>query len=243
MLKSIFKKCLSPKQKDRLRPFYYRGNERKCPICHSEYRGFLPYGVVRRPEAQCIGCGSLERHRLQWLWFQTNSNLFTDKNLYFLHVAPEECFSNIFKNMHNLNYITCDLYSPKAMIKMDLTDNLFKSNTFDVILCNHVLEHILDDRLAIRELYRVLKPEGWMLTSVPIMAATTFEDRSITSPEERLRVYGQSDHVRRCGDDYKERLKEAGFTVATVDYALNFSEEEKKEFGLIEKEPFYICKK
>ena len=135
-----------------------------------------------------------------------------------LHFGPEDCFQNYFKNLSTLQYISADLDSHKAMIKMDIIKIMYKANYFDYIICLHVLEHVLDDYKAIRELFRVLKPGGMVLLQCPInyKLEKTFEDRTITSPEDRKRLFGQSDHVRIYGDDFFDRLKEAGFLVTVI---------------------------
>jgi predicted SAM-dependent methyltransferase len=133
-----------------------------------------------------------------------------------LHVAPEQCFAKHFKKALGNGYITADLESPNVSLKMDITDIQFKDGVFDAIYCSHVLEHVSNDRKAMQEFHRVLKPGGWAILLVPIIAETTFEDPSVTDPKERLRLFGQEDHVRRYGPDYLDRLKEAGFSVQVV---------------------------
>jgi len=130
-----------------------------------------------------------------------------------LHVAPQLVFAKLLKYHIGAGYLTADLYNPRAMVKMDVTNIQYPDESFDVIYCSHVLEHVLDDKQAIREFYRVLKSDGWAILLVPISGDKTFEDPSITDPAERLKLFGQEDHVRRYGTDYIERLKEAGFKV------------------------------
>ncbi|MBU7006399.1 class I SAM-dependent methyltransferase [Phosphitispora fastidiosa] len=222
----------------------YREMSCYCPCCNNYFYMFLPFGVESnlRPNAKCPVCGSLERHRLLWLYFKTNTNLFSDK-LKVLHFAPEYIIQKELKSKPNVDYISADLISDLAMVKMDITDISFKENTFDVILCNHVLEHIVDDGLAMRELYRVLKPGGWAVLQVPIDVnrKKTFEDPAIATPEERQRVFGQYDHVRMYGLDYVDRVRAAGFSVKVDDYVKKFSAEELRKFGLVQKETVYLC--
>lgn len=130
-----------------------------------------------------------------------------------LHVAPEPCFESRFKERLGGAYLTADLFDPRAMVKMDITNIKYSNQSFDVIYCSHVLEHVVDDKLAMKEFYRVLKNEGWAVLLVPITSKKTFEDKSIVNPQERLDAFGQKDHVRRYGPDYIERLRDAGFTV------------------------------
>lgn len=130
-----------------------------------------------------------------------------------LHVAPELCFEERFKGLLGQNYLTADLFNPRAMVKMDITSIQYPNETFDIIYCSHVLEHVADDRKAIEEFFRVLKNNGWAILNVPINNGQTFEDSSIVSPQERLKAFGQEDHVRRYGTDYVDRLRDAGFVV------------------------------
>jgi SAM-dependent methyltransferase len=204
--------ALMPKLK-RLLPF---GHKLRCPICESYHRRFRPFGLVPRPNAQCPGCGSLERHRLVWEFFRRETDLFDGRRKHMLHVAPEECLSARLRTLPDLDYLTADLINPAAMVAMDVTDIQFADHTFDVIYCSHVLEHVPEDRKAMREFFRVLKPDGWVVLMVPIEADATFEDPTVTDPKERERVFGQADHVRLYGPDFADRLREAGFAVRSV---------------------------
>jgi SAM-dependent methyltransferase len=145
--------------------------------------------------------------------------------------------------MPNLDYVSVDLYSRLAMINMDATDIKFPEGTFDCVLCYHVLEHIPDDKKAMSEILRVLKPGGWGILQVPILAETTIEDPAINSPEDRERVYGQSDHVRAYGLDYKDRLEDAGFIVTVDDYVSELGGEVVRRCGLEKDECIYYCVK
>jgi SAM-dependent methyltransferase len=155
-----------------------------------------------------------------WLYLTQKTNLFDGKQKKMLHVAPEPELSRLIQKAAYIDYLSADLFAPdimvKVMVKMDITDIQYPDNTFDVIYCSHVLEHVPDDRKAIREFFRVLKDGGWAIVQVPIIADTTFEDLTVINPKERERLFGQFDHVRRYGPDYKDRLTEAGFSV-TVD--------------------------
>jgi SAM-dependent methyltransferase len=201
-----------------LRSLYYSGNNRFCPVCERSSRLFLPSGLYhRRADSRCVVCGSLERHRLLWLFLQKKTDLFDDKIKKILHIAPESCFeSRLRKNFGN-NYITADLIAPSAMVKMDITCIQYPEQSFDIILCSHVLEHIQDDKQAMKEIYRVLKNNGFAILIVPISnEETTFEDPSIVDPQERLKYFGQEDHVRVYGLDYIDRLCNAGFKVSVT---------------------------
>jgi len=149
-----------------------------------------------------------------------------------LHVAPERAFENLLKHRLGSGYLTADLHNLSAMVRMDITNINYAEETFDVIYCSHVLEHVPDDRRAIRELHRVLKSDGWAVLVVPITADRTFEDPSITDPSERLRLFGQEDHVRRYGPDFVQRLKEAGFKVKLTTVLDFLTEEEMARIGI-----------
>ena len=153
---------------------------------------------------------------MAWLFFQQRTNIFQRTPKRMLHIAPERQLEKRFKQLAHLDYLTADLVNPTVMVKMDITDIRYPDNTFDIIYCSHVLEHVSDDRKAMRELHRVLKPAGWAVIMVPITAEKSFEDPSIIDPSARERVFGQHDHVRRYGPDFKERLAEAGFKVEPI---------------------------
>ncbi len=224
---------------------YYRGSRFTDPINGKSYRKFLPYGYVNiRPNALSPGTLSLERHRLLWLFLKNETGFFT-QNLKVLHIAPEQAFYKHFKKMENLQYITADLHSPLADIKADITNLPFEDNSFDVIFCNHVLEHIPDDTQAMKELFRVMKPGGWGVFQIPIdeNRSETFEDDSITDPDERTRIFGQYDHVRVYGTDYYDKLRAAGFKVKVVDYTKNLSNEAIEKYRLPKGEKIPLVEK
>jgi len=212
----LYQKILSFKWKIReflipIRKVRYYGHSHYCPVCGSHISRFLLNIANLQGNARCPVCRCLERHRLDWIFFQSKTNLFDGKQKKMLHVAPESIFESKFRKVPTLNYFTADLNNPKAMCNLDITNIPFPDNCFDVIYCSHVLEHVPDDRKALREFLRVLRTGGWALLQVPITAEKTFENPSIIDPFERKRLFGQIDHVRRYGPDYKERLEEAGF--------------------------------
>jgi SAM-dependent methyltransferase len=221
---------------------FYRGNAVECPICQSHYRIFLPYGRINsRANALCPSCLSLERHRLIWLYLQRETNFFQTK-LKVLHVAPEPCFMKRFEKQHGEGYITADIESPLAKVKMDIHQIPFKDNTFDAVLCNHVLEHVLDDIKAMSEISRVLKPGGWAILQIPFFSPVpdaTFEDPTITNPKERERIFGQDDHVRKFGKDYPQRIERAGLKAVADEFVNKLSDDERKHFGLVKNEILY----
>ena len=213
---------------------FYIGNKKECTVCGRKLRKFLPYGrIVKRENALCPNCLSLERHRLIWLFLKTKTDFFTAE-LKVLHVAPEYCFIKRFKALPNLDYITGDLESPLADIKMDIREIPFGDGTFDVVICNHTLEHVVEDLKSMKEFYRVLKPGGWAILNSPINEKrdVTYEDFSITDPKEMEKHFGQRDHVREYGLDYTNRLSEAGFNTDTQDIIAELTPEEVERFGL-----------
>jgi len=222
----------------------YWGTERYCPICEKSSRKFRDYGIVPRKDAQCIHCGALERHRLIWLFFTRKSNLFDNKPKKVLHVAPEKFFVKRLKDYIGSGYITADLSDPQAMLKMDITDIQYPDEFFDVIYCSHVIEHILDDRRALREFYRVLRSDGWAVLLVPITSDKTFEDPLVIDPSERLSLFGQEDHVRRYGPDYIDRLRETGFRVQVIKPSDFLNYDEIVSMGItIASGDIYFCRK
>jgi len=224
---------------------FMRGNKVECPICEISYRKFLPYGRLHpRDNALCPDSLSLERHRLMWLYLQERTNFFT-ADLKLLHIAPELCFIKKFKGMDNIDYTTADLESPLADVKMDVHDIPFDANTFDVVFCNHVMEHVKDDIKAMTEIYRVLKPGGWAIIQSPqdYSRTETLEDPSITDPKERERVYWQDDHVRLFGLDYGKRLEKAGFQVTEDRFVMEMDPAKVQRYALPEKEIIYFCAK
>ncbi len=217
---------------------FFRGDKFTDPIDGKSYRKFLPYGYGKQREnALSPGTLSLERHRQMWLYLQNETDFFT-KNYKILHIAPEQEFFRKFRKMKNLHYTSADLYSPLVDVKADILDLPFEDESFDIVFCNHVLEHIEDDSKAMRELYRVLRKGGWGILQVPLKNSLekTFEDFSIREPKERQKHFGQYDHVRWYGMDYFDRLKKVGFEVDVNYYSRTFSPEERKKFGLLENE-------
>lgn len=222
----------------------YSGSKFTDPIDGRSYRRFLPHGgsFGRRNDALCPGTLSLERHRLLWLFLERETNFFTERRRV-LHIAPEPCFYWRFRRMKNLDYVTGDLGSPLADVDLDLHHLPFRDGDFDVIICNHVLEHVDDDGRCMRELRRVLEPCGFAIINVPIhpTSAITLEDRSVTEPEERARLYGQDNHVRYYGADYADRLRAAGFDVKVERYAEELSSEELERFRIVTDEVIFVA--
>jgi SAM-dependent methyltransferase len=185
----------------------------------------------------------MERHRFVWLYFGRMTTLFDGKPKRMLHVAPEKCFEPRLKKRLGEGYVTADLADRLAMVRMDITDIQCPDGCFDVIYCSHVLEHVQDDRRAMREFYRVLKQDGWAILIVPIGADRTFEDPSIVDPSQRLRVFGKEDHVRRYGADFADRLREAGFKVRVSRVVDLFEKDDIVRMGLSGSDDIHYCSK
>lgn len=228
-------------------PILYKGNNVECPVCERSFRKFLSYGsdVAHRENVLCPYDLTLERHRLMWLYLKNHSNFFIDRNLKVLHIAPEQCFHKGFKAQENLDYLTGDLVSPIADLHFDLHSIPLEDNQFDVIFCNHVMEHVDDAIQCMSELHRVMKPGGWGIMQVPqdLSREVTYEDASITSPEEREKHFWQKDHVRLFGRDYPDWLRKAGFTVEEFDKDTYYSKDVQERYRLGENEMLYIVSK
>ncbi|MDQ3645106.1 MAG: class I SAM-dependent methyltransferase [Actinomycetota bacterium] len=224
----------------------YRGDAVECPCCGGRFRTFLAkFSAVgrSRPNARCPACGALERHRALALYLRRETRLFTDR-LRVLHIAPEPGLEAALGRSGHLHYVTADLEAP-AMLSLDVTDLPFGPDEWDVVICNHVLEHVPDDRAAMGEIFRVLAPGGWALLQVPLKRdrESTFEDPTAQSARERERLFGQYDHVRIYGTDYVTRLESAGFDVTVRDLALDASPTEARRHGLVLGDDMFICSK
>ena len=224
---------------------YLKGKTFTDPIDGKGFRKFLPYGYeTQRANVLSPSTLSLERHRLLWLYLKNETDFFTaDKKV--LHFAPEQCFLKRFRALKNLDYTTTDLESPIADVKADICDLPFEVSSYDIIFCNHVLEHIPDDTKAMQELYRVLKKGGMAILQIPqdMSRDSTFEDDSITDRKERAKIFGQYDHVRIYGKDYFDKLRSVGFKVDEVDYTSKLTEEEITKYCLTRGEILPVCYK
>lgn len=223
--------------------FFLKGEKFTDPIDGNSFKTFLPYGYgTQRNNVLSPSTLSLERHRLLWLYLKNETDFFTSqKNV--LHFAPEQAFYKRFKKMSNLKYTTTDLNSPLADVKADICNLPFKNDSYDVILCNHVLEHIPNDTKAMQELYRVLKPKGMAILQIPqdLNRETTFEDDSILDKKERAKIFGQYDHVRVYGRDYFNKLRSIGFKVDEVDYTSKLNETDIEKYCLAKGEIIPVC--
>lgn len=214
-----------------VRSLRYRGHEVHCTVCGGDFSRFLP--LQERQFAACPRCGALERHRLLVTYLRDCTDLFRAK-LSVLHMAPEWCLQRVLRRLPSLDYLSADLDSPIAMDHVDLLDLPYGAGSFDVVICSHVLEHVSDDRRALREIRRVLRHDGRAILMSPIDQAcsSTIEDPSVTTPEQRHHIYGQHDHLRRYGRDFGERVAEQGFNVATIRYIDQLDDSRIKHEGL-----------
>ncbi len=247
---SILKR-INKKIRRKLLALVLKGDNVRCSCCGNSFETFLPFGNKAtgsiRVNAMCPSCLSLERHRLLRLYLEKETNLFS-ASLKVLHVAPERVFFQLFSALSNITYYPSDLSPqnyPKGTYKVDVTNIPFENELFDVIMCNHVLEHIPDDRKAMQELARVLKPGGWGILMVPLDSRLekTYEDFSITKPEERAKAFGQIDHVRQYGRDYSDRLRAAGFEVTVIDYAQQYEQKDRIKLGINHFDEIILVKK
>ena len=225
----------------KLLSIFYKGNNVECPICNKTFKKFFPYGRVTRENALCTNCLSLERHRLIFIYIKKRTKILESSNK-ILHIAPENCLIETFKKNENIDYITADLNSPLANIKMDIHNMPFDENLFDVVICNHVLEHVEDDIKALNEIKRVLKKGGKGILQVPFyfpIPEITIENKNVKKGIEREKLYGQSDHVRKYGRDYKKRLSSVGLKVDKIQSNNFLEKDEIDRYGIDEKEDLY----
>jgi len=231
-----------------VRPFFvvwYKGNRYTDPIDGKSFRKFLPYGYEKqRKNVLSPSTFSLERHRLLWLYLKNETDFFVSPKKV-LHFAPEQAFYKRFRKLKNLDYTTIDLNSPLAEIKADICNLPFLDNQFDIVLCNHVLEHIADDTKAMQELYRILKPKGMAILQVPqdLSREKTFEDNTITEAKERAKIFGQYDHLRIYGRDYFDKLRSVGFVVIEENYTEKIFPENIDKYRLTKGEIIPVCLK
>jgi SAM-dependent methyltransferase len=240
---------------------HFRGGneygEIECPFCGERSRNFGPAGldipVLKerhvvgagyRPYAVCPRCHSLDRERLIYLYLMKKTKVFR-RNLTLLHVAPERNLQHVLAARENIDYHSVDISSTSADASMDIMYLGYRAGSFDVVICNHVLEHVSDDKKAMSELRRVLKPGGWAILQVPISLSLdqTYENPLIVAPGDRERLFGQSDHVRIYGKDYRDRLEQTGFLVRVQSSKREFGESACRRYGLIRDENLYVCHK
>ncbi|UYQ95236.1 class I SAM-dependent methyltransferase [Chitinophaga horti] len=249
-LKAFLKKTALPVYL-KLRGVYYKGNAVYCPVCEGSYTTFLPAGSDQR-KVQCPRCRSNERDRMLWMYLDRHPE-FVAPGKKLLHVAPEAMFYNRFKKIKGLDYTPADKFAqmfestyPQDTIYLDIVDmKEIPDNTYDVIICSHVLEYVKEDLQAMKELHRVLKPGGVALLQVPLRAgmAVTHEDDSITTPEQRAIVFGDPGHIRFYGEDFKDRLESQGWKTGFVPITDLHPDEEIDRCVLIKSDDFHFCYK
>jgi SAM-dependent methyltransferase len=241
---NFFKKIIPLSVKKKIKPLLYTGKKHFCPCCEKSFRKLLNFGNPERINVRCPFCHSLERHRLLILFLKNQVPFFSEK-INVLEFAPYEYLQKIFKSDKQINHISCDLNSKIADINFNIKNIPFKDGYFDCVLCYHVLEHVVEDTFAIKELCRILKPNGWAIIQVPINICleNTDEDINITSKEDRKKRFGQEDHVRTYGQDFYKRLESQGFIVQKKQYIKSFSNSLVKYYNLDPKEIICFCKK
>ena len=262
-IKKVVKKIIPKKYHSDVRFLYnhfralsYFGLKYQCNICNGHFRKLLPIGINNNATKNIVGggyrfalcprCHSTDRERLIYWYIVHKINiLHSQKTVKLLHIAPERNLQKVFKANNKIKYVNGDLNPLIAEKVIDITDINFENNYFDFIICNHVLEHVKDDKKAIRELFRVLKPGGEAILQVPISKYNkkTFEDFLIITPEGRKKRFGQKNHVRIYGKDYKERLKSVGFKLELYDIKKDMNIKNIRKYGLNEEEILYICRK
>lgn len=215
-----------------------------CPLCDAPVGTFEPFGVVPRTRARCPRCGALERDRAMWVYLTRHTDLLSPGTRHtVLHFAPERPIEARLAALPHLDYVRADLGPSRAAVRMDVTAIPCPDRSFDVVLASHVLEHVADDRRAMGELIRVLKPTGWVLVVVPLHDGPTDEDPTVTDPDTRTRRFGQHDHVRVYGPDVADRLKQAGFEVARTTGADLADAEEARRMGLRRNDVLFVCRR
>lgn len=253
MIKTLYKKIISERQRNnlrfaayKLRSLFYRGDQYYCICCDTSFRCFITYGNDPRPNALCPSCHSLERTRVLMYYLQREVKLF-DRSLKFLHFAPERALEKKIKAHKSTSYFTADINSNLADHVVDILSIPFDNDTFNLIVCSHVLGHVADEAKAINEMLRVLKPNGEaiIMTVINSLLENTFEDDGILSESDRLKQYGESDLLRKHGQDFEQRLQRKDWTVIAKDYRLTFSAEEQRCYSLGNgnREVIFSCKK
>ncbi len=220
----------------------HRANNVHCPICESGFDRFKD--DWNRPNALCWRCGSHERHRAQWLLLDRVRPQLLDDARSLLHFSPEWCLRDQLESCSHLRYVTSDLDETQDVdLRLDVTALALPDDSFDAVICSHVLEHVLDDGAAMRELCRVTAPGGWCLVMVPLALdrAQTYEDPSITAREDRRREFLQHDHVRLYAPDIAERLRSAGFEVEVIDLPAELGPADAARYGLLASDLILLC--
>ncbi len=241
--RALLPATLRPLVLRRLRLAIYRGHAVECPCCGGRFSRFMP-GLSHRETRVCPRCGAQERHRALWLYMRERTDLLARSPLSILHWAPEYALQRSLSELPNAAYVSADLEGHEAMQHMDMTDVPFKDGAFDLIVCVHVLEHVPDDRRAMREMVRVLKPGGVAMLLVPIvLEQPTLEDPAVVTPAQRKTAYWQEDHMRLYGGDFAERLEEEGFSVTVDRWVRSLDTATLERHGLFPMEDIYVAAK
>ncbi len=247
---------------NQLQQLKYFGNAVTCLFCEKTFSRFKPSGALKRPfwrsseglellkspkinvaNAQCPKCGSGERQRLLYFYLINTLDFFSLKGIKFLDIAPDDFLWDKIFSKADIEYTSVDITPARNPSQiMDITELKFEDNSFDAIICLHVLEHIVEDIKAMRELYRVLAPGGWAILQVPIWAFETIEVPEATR-DQYLELYGHSDHVRRYGFDYIDRLEKVGFDVKVDQFSRKLTTDFRQQYGLFETEDIFFCTK
>ena len=204
----------------------FKGDKVYCPCCNRKFSGFQTFTFdpkYRNPDffkenldVVCPYCRSFPRHRIACNYLDKNNIL--PKNSISFHFAVPYAYELWFKR-NNRKFISGDLFDKTADMKVDILDTPFEDNKFDMISCDHVLEHVPNYRSAVKELYRITKPGGYTFITVPLLESlsTTYEDETVTTVEQRVKTFGQYDHVRIFGMDFSGAMSDVGFEVIVYD--------------------------
>ena len=228
-----------------LRGLAHVGFRHKCNCCGWRLRAFVERGefLGTSHDGYCPRCNAKARHRGLWL-FLNEQGLLANDRIRLLHVAPWPKIAGLLSALENVEHVGVDIRpSPGVTMIGDVTSLPIEDKSFDAIVCVHVLEHVEDDKKAISELHRVLKPDGWAVISVPMrMDRPTFEDPTITDPKDRERFFGESIHVRYYGTDFGLRLEAGGFE-PRFHMGTDVDREIRRLYGLRDNENIFFCTK
>lgn len=227
------------------------GTDQYCPICCKSTGPFAPntFGATTRVRVVCPVCGSLDRHRLFWVFLQQRLSQSSQNDFRLLHLAPERCIEHRLHALIGDGYVTADLFLPRVKVRLDLSEIPFPAQSFDAIYLSHVLEYVPDDSRAIREMARVLKPQGWIALMTKTWSAPTLDSSRVTDRGERFRIFGDEDSmaktgVRQYGPDLPPRLQSGGFNVSRVLPSDLLDAAQAARMGIgVETSELYLCTK
>ena len=237
---------------------FFRNRNKYCVICGRKVGKFYPAGISEeiftrhhiiggglRDNCTCPYCGSSDRERWQYYVLANYTKITSASGIRVLHFAPEKANAQLIKSNHECSYITADIVPGRADYTANMTNLYqFEDSSFDYVIANHVLEHILDEAKAFAELKRILKHDGTLIISFPVCTdIPTCEDNTITTDEGRLKAFGQSDHVRLYGTDFKERIGRYGLNVKVYSPESELTNEEITRYGFIHDDVSIFCTK